>query len=223
MNYYVPERDSNGSLIIICNALISNNYDSNQLNNNNEYSKKIEQKKTIIDNSIQQSNSIIPKNIVSPIIKFNDNNNNNYYSIPISPILLPSFNQNQNDIMINKNNANSIQNYLNESLGDEYNKNYNNSIQYSYSPLPIIENTTDDLDIFNMSIISDKQINNENNNTQYTNNNESNESLSFANSTNNSSFNTFFNYLIYKRDQFAQNCTDINGPITFLCHVSMLH
>ncbi|KAK8790075.1 hypothetical protein WA158_006855 [Blastocystis sp. Blastoise] len=186
MNYFVPERD--------IDELAHMNYwlesmeskDSAKINNCNNENKYIKL-------SDQQISPII----ISPIIKFNSmNDDENKKSIElISPLLLPSFNSNNND-----------NNYsINDSLNNQYNLNNNNILNNYYSPIPINNNhnlsstsinynNSSNPSINNINYLSSSINNNNNLNSSINNNNYLNSSININNQNNNNSSNSFINH-----------------------------
>ncbi|KAK8811268.1 hypothetical protein WA158_003003 [Blastocystis sp. Blastoise] len=230
MNYFVPERDIDGNLITIHEALTCSyellvrkctfNYDINRyIESKEDISSKMESKDSAKINNCNNENKYIKLSdqqispiIISPIIKFNSiNNNEDKNSIElISPLLLPSLNSNNNN--------------------NNYNLNDNNISNYCYSPIPSIHNSVEDFDRFNISIISDSDnsinnnssnsiinnifnplINNNNSSSQFINHNSSSNSLINNNNSSNPSINNnnSSNLLINNNNQNNNNSSNL--------------
>ncbi|KAK8790074.1 hypothetical protein WA158_006854 [Blastocystis sp. Blastoise] len=220
MNYFVPERDIDGNLITIHEALTCSyellvrkctfNYDINRyIESKEDISSKMESKDSAKINNCNNENKYIKLSdqqispiIISPIIKFNSmNDDENKKSIElISPLLLPSFNSNNND-----------NNYsINDSLNNQYNLNNNNILNNYYSPIPSIHNSVEDIDQFNISIISNSDNSINDNSSKQIINNLSNPLINNNNQNNNNSSNSFINNSSYP---ISNNNHNLSNPI----------
>ncbi|KAK8802163.1 hypothetical protein WA158_006557 [Blastocystis sp. Blastoise] len=220
MNYFVPERDIDGNLITIHEALTCSyellvrkctfNYDINRyIESKEDISSKMESKDSAKINNCNNENKYIKLSdqqispiIISPIIKFNSmNDDENKKSIElISPLLLPSFNSNNND-----------NNYsINDSLNNQYNLNNNNILNNYYSPIPSIHNSVEDINQFNISIISNSDNSINDNSSKQIINNLSNPLINNNNQNNNNSSNSFINNSSYP---ISNNNHNLSNPI----------